>query len=104
MEYVIRAVWMVYAPTNQEKLSEIALDNISDASLLYCGDEDFFPKCNRDVYFWEDGNGDGFTIDCSIITEQRNDEDASKLADIGKRIFEKAGANINDMAISYERV
>ena len=104
MEYIIRAVWEVYATSDfdLEKLSEIALNNISDASYWCCKDENFFPKNDRDVYFWEDGNG--FTINCCRITEQWDDEDAAKLANACKYIFEKAGANMNDVAISYERV
>lgn len=104
MEYVIRAVWRVYATSDfdLERMSEIVLDNISDASCLCCRDENFFPKNDRDVYFWEDGNG--FTIDCSRVTNQWDDEDAAKLADACKQIFEEAGANMNDVDISYERI
>ena len=104
MEYVIRVVWKVYATSDFDlkRLSEMALDNISDASYLCCRNKNFFPMNDRDVYLWEDGNG--FTIDCSRITEQWDDEDAAKLADACKQIFEEAGANMNNVTISYERI
>lgn len=105
MEWVIRVIWDVHINREIEDLEAFSgwiMENIDDASVEAVGNEEFFPHADRLVEYFDDNSG--FRIDMSLVTSYTNKRSALILTDVARAILQNSGANMGDVAISYEPI
>lgn len=105
MEWVIRVIWDVNINMERkdlETLSSWAMENIDSASAEAIGNEEFFPRKDRLIEFSNDNSG--FRIDMSKIVVRDDERAILILMDVARDILQNSGANMENVAMSYEPI